>query len=160
QAEPSGARGEPPTLAAVLRLLKTPGPGAWARLRDEPGRPAAVPELDGDPDEDPVRLGDGDMDAEDAVEERIAWQGCGAAFTELLGEVTAEEARVYRHRLEGRRVDQLRPQDPAAARATLKALVEQAVIRLEAKLEVHEAHAALEAAEAVDRLGFDESPEG
>src|SRR5262249_2246769 len=52
QAEPSGARGEPPTLAAVLRLLKTPGPGAWARLRDEPGRPAAVPELDGDPDED------------------------------------------------------------------------------------------------------------
>jgi hypothetical protein len=126
-----------------------------------PGSPAAaVPGPDSDPDADPVRLGDGDMDDDDALEARIAWQACGAAFTELLGELTEEEARVYRHRLEGRRVDRLRPQDPAAARATLRAIVEKATIRLEAKLEVHEAQAALAAAEAVDRLSFDDSPEG
>jgi hypothetical protein len=57
-------------------------------------------------------------------------------------------------------VDQLRPQDPAAARATLRAIVEKATIRLEAKLEVHQVQDALAAAEAVDRLSFDDSPEG
>src|SRR6516165_10624268 len=81
-----------PSPAGVLGRLKTPGPGALARLRDEPGRPAAaVADLDGDPDEDPVRLGDGDMDQGDAVQAQIAWQGCGAAFTELVGELTEEE---------------------------------------------------------------------
>jgi hypothetical protein len=89
-----------------------------------------------------------------------AWQQCGGAFTELMGELTGEEAAAYRRRLEGRQVDRLRPKDPAAARAALQAIVDKATIRLEAKREVHEARAALEAAEAVDRLAFDASPEG
>jgi hypothetical protein len=38
--------------------------------------------------------------------------------------------------------------------------IENAVIRLQAKLEVHEARAAIEAAEAVDHLAFDASEEG
>ncbi len=89
-----------------------------------------------------------------------AWQQCGGAFTELMGELTGEEAAAYRRRLEGRQVDRLRPKDPAAARAALRAIVDKATLRLEAKREVHEAHAALEAAETVDRLAFDASPEG
>ena len=39
----------------------------------------------------------------------------------------------------------------------MRAIVEKAVIRLEAKLEVHQAHENLEAAEAADRLSFDPS---
>ena len=150
-------RGEAATLAEAVRTLKTIGPGALARRRGAPGsRDAAEPECDPDPDES----GDGDINDQDEAEVRNAWQRCGAAFTELLGELTEEESTEYRRRLEGRRVDQLRPQDPAEARATLQAIVEKAVIRLEAKLEVHQARAALEAAEAVDRLSFDESSEG
>jgi hypothetical protein len=154
------AQGEAETWAEARRTLETLGPGVLARLHAEPGSAAAEPESDLDPAQDRPKLDHAEMDADDDAENRIAWQGCGAAFTELLGELTQEEARVYRRRLEGRRVDQLRPQDPAAARATLRAIVEQAVIRLEAKLEVHEARAALEAADAVDRLSFDESPDG
>jgi hypothetical protein len=78
----------------------------------------------------------------------------------LAGELTEEERAQYRRRLEGRQVDRLRPADPAAARATLRAIVEKAMIRLEAKREVHQSHAALEAAEAADRLCFDASAEG
>src|SRR5262249_53255414 len=85
---------------------------------------------------------------------------CGAAFTELLGELTPEEGDEYRRRLEGRRVDRLRPRSKAAARTTLRGIVEKAVTRLQAKLEVHQAQAAREASEAVDRLCFDASAEG
>src|SRR5262249_19702619 len=153
--------GEAATAAEALRTLKAIGPGVLARLGDEPGsHHAAEPEPDHEPDGDPEDSGEGEMDQGDAAAARRAWRRCGAAFSELLGELTAEEARVYRHRLEGRRVDQLRPQDPAAARATLRAIVEKATLRLEAKLEVHQAQDTLAAAEAVDRLGFDESPEG
>ena len=149
--------GEAATAAEALRTLKAMGPGVLARLGDEPGsHHAAEPE----PDEDPEDPGEGEMDQGDAAAARRAWRRCGAAFSELLGELTAEEARVYRHRLEGRRVDQLRPQDPAAARATLRAIVAKATLRLEAKLEVHQAQATLAAAEAVDRLCFDDSVEG
>jgi hypothetical protein len=98
--------------------------------------------------------------AEEAAETRRAWQSCGAGFTELAGELTEEERAQYRRRLEGRQVDRLRPADPAAARAALRAIVEKARIRLEAKREVHQSHAALEAAEAADRLGFDASAFG
>jgi hypothetical protein len=153
--------GESATAAEALRTLKAMGPGVFARLGDEPGsHHTAEPEADPEPDGDPEESGEAEMDHGDAAAARLAWRRCGAAFSELLGELTAEEARAYRHRLEGRRVDQLRPKDPAAARATLRAIVEKATIRLEAKLEVHEAQAALEATEAVDRLSFDDSPEG
>jgi hypothetical protein len=149
------AQGEVATLAEALGTLGTLGPGVFARLRDEPGSHAAS-----QPEPEPDESDDGEMDEGDQAEARIAWRRCGPAFAELLGELTKEEARVYRHRLEGRRVDRPRPQDPAAAKATLLAIVEQATARLAAKLEVHQAHAALAAAEAVDRLCFDESPEG
>jgi hypothetical protein len=153
--------GEAATAAEALRTLKAMGPGVFARLGDEPGsHHAAEPKPNPEPDEDPEEAGEGEMDQGDAAAARLAWRRCGAAFSELLGELTAEEARAYRHRLEGRRVDQLRPQDPAAARATLRAIVEKATIRLGAKLEVHQAQAPLAAAEAVDRLGFDDSLEG
>jgi hypothetical protein len=155
------ARGEAATVAEALHTLEALGPAALARLRDQPGsHPAAEPQPGPDPDRLRDESDDGEMDDHDEAENRIAWQRCGAAFTELLGELTRDEARAYRHRLEGRRVDQLRPKDPAEARATLLAIVEKATIRLEAKFEVHQAQAALEAAEAVDRLCFDESPEG
>jgi hypothetical protein len=155
------AQGEAATWAEARRTLETLGPGAFARLRGEPGfHDAAGPEAVPDPGRARDESGDREMDYDDEAEDRVTWQSCGPAFTELLGELTQEEARVYRRRLEGRRVDQLRPKDPAAARAMLRAIVEQAVIRLEAKLEVHQARAAIEAAEAVDRLSFDESPEG
>jgi hypothetical protein len=57
-------------------------------------------------------------------------------------------------------LDRLRPRNKAAARATLRAIVEKAVTRLETLREVHQAHEALEAATAMDRLCFDASPEG
>ena len=153
--------GEAETLAAAVHTLETVSPGLFAR----PGDPSrshdtAEPDPDPDCDEDPNELDVAERDEDEDTEAQVAWQGCGAAFTELMSELTAEEARAYRRRLEGRRLDQLRPRDPAAARTTLRALVEQAVIRLQAKLEVHEANAPLAAAEAVDRLGFDESVEG
>ena len=151
------APGEAAILEEAIRTSKTMGPGAFAGLRDQPGGHDAV---EPEPDQDSDESDDGDPNEEQDAEDRIAWQSCGAAFSELLGELTQEEAREYRRRLEGRQVDQLRPQDPAAARATLRAIVEKAVIRLAAKLEVHQARAALEAAEAVDRLSFDESVEG
>src|SRR5205085_2615182 len=78
-----------------------------------------------------IDLDDEEDDEDSEVE--IAWQRCGAAFTELRGELTDEESREYRRRLEGRRVDALRPRDPAEARAELRSLVEQAVTRLEAE---------------------------
>jgi hypothetical protein len=149
------------TLVEAISTLQTMAPGAFARLGDQPGSRAAVePGADPDPHGDRDESDEGEMDRGDAAAARLAWQGCGAAFTELLGELTKEEARAYRHRLEGRRVDQLRPKDPAAARATLLAIVERAAIRLEARRELHEAHAAVESAEAVVRLGFDVSLEG
>ena len=86
--------------------------------------------------------------------------GCGAAFAELRGDLTENEAREYRRRLEGRRVDDLRPRDPAEARVKLRAIVDQAVARLEARHEVHQQWEAAAAANQVDRLAFDASPEG
>jgi hypothetical protein len=147
--------------AADQHTLQALGPGAVARQRGAPGsHNAAASEPGPVPDDDRDESDDGEMGYGDDAEDRITWQRCGAAFTELLGELTKEEARAYRRRLEGRQVDRLRPKDPVAARATLRAIVEKATTRLEAKLEVHEARAALEAAEAVDRLCFDDSPEG
>ena len=102
----------------------------------------------------------GASEDEDDLEARIEWQQCGAAFAELRGELTEKEAREYRRRLEGRRVDELRPRDPAEARAKLRGIVDQAVARLEAKREVHEQWAAVVEANQVARLSFDASPEG
>ena len=59
-----------------------------------------------------------DWEDDEDVQARIEWQRCGAGFTELRGELTAPESREYRRRLEGRRVDALRPRDPADRRAT------------------------------------------
>jgi hypothetical protein len=141
-------------LAAATRTIDAIlGKGGSARRRQRRGGDGAKP--------DPAPVPMGCLDPlDDEAKDRVAWQRCGAAFTELIGELTKEEADAYRRRLEGRQVDQLRPPDPAAARATLRAIVEKAVIRLEAKLEVHQAHAALEATQAVDRFCFDASAAG
>src|SRR5439155_25946531 len=133
----------------------------FAALRDAAGtRHVAESGAGPPPPEDLDPSEDEEDDDPEPARIQTAWQRCGAAFTELLGELTESESREYRRRLMGRRVDELRPRDPAAARATLRSIVEKAVTRLEAKLEVHEAHAALEAAAVVDRLAFDESAEG
>src|SRR5262249_53848894 len=154
------ARGEVATWAEALLTLKARGRGARSRFRDEPAcEEVADPDAEPDPWADLDESVPGEADYEEA-EARIAWQRCGAAFAELLGELTAHEACAYRRRLEGRQVDRLRPRDPAAARATLRAIVEQATTRLGAKLEVHQARDALAAAEAVGRLRLDASPGG
>jgi hypothetical protein len=151
-------------LAEAVRMLKSREEDG-GELPDAPGsEDDAEPEADPDPlwdaDEDREEATEGELDEDEAAEARIAWERCGAAFSELLGELTEEEGDEYRRRLEGRRVDRLRPRSPAAARATLRAIVEKAVTRLQAKLEVHQAQAALAAATAVDRLCFDASAEG
>src|SRR5207247_3341392 len=79
-----------------------------------------------------------DWEEDEDVQAQIEWQRCVAAFTELRGELTAQESREYVRRLEGRRVDALRPRDPAEARAKLLGIVEKAVTRREGKREVDE----------------------
>jgi hypothetical protein len=147
-------RSEAQTLHQALRVLETVGIGTCSALRDD-GEPAAV-----EPDHDPDLDITGDWDGKEDVEAQIAWQGCGAAFAELRGELTAEEGRAYRSRLEGRRVDQLRPRDPAEARAKLRGIVDQAMTRLQAKLDVHEQWEAAAAVNQTARLSFDASIEG
>jgi hypothetical protein len=137
------------------------GTEGWAPGPDEPGCDrAAEPEPELEPGEVGETPGDTWIDPEKNIANQFAWQHCGVTFSELMGELTEEEAQEYFRRLKGRQVQRLRPQDPAAARAALRAIVEKAVIRLQAKLEVHQAQVALEAAEAVDRLCFDASAEG
>jgi hypothetical protein len=102
----------------------------------------------------------GESEDEDDLKARIAWQQCGAAFVELRSELTEDEAREYRRRLQGRRVDELSPRDPAEARAKLRGIVEQAVARLEVRREVHEQWASVVQANELARLSFDASQEG
>src|SRR5262249_45200722 len=147
-------RSEAQTLQQALRVLETVRIGTCSALRDD-GEPAAV-EPDNDPDLDIT----GDWDGKEDVEAQIAWQGCGAAFAELRGELTEEEGRAYRSRLEGRRVDELRPRDPAEARAKLRGIVDQAMTRLQAKLDVHEQWEAAAAVDQTARLSFDARIEG
>ena len=126
---------------------------------DDPAEPGAA--LDPEDFGDLIDLdAPEDEDEDDDIQARIDWQQCGAAFTELRGELTEDEAREYRRRLQGRRVDELRPRDPADARAKLRGIVDQAVARLEAKREVHDQWASVAEANQVDRLSFDASPEG
>jgi hypothetical protein len=154
--QPGGYPGEPQTARETIRLANAMIQRDRAALRALAAN-RNVAELEASL----PRLQDRNQATErEAARIQTAWQQCGAAFTELLGELTDSEAREYHQRLEGRQVDRLRPADPAAARATLRAIVERAAIRLEAKLEVHQARAAQEAAEAVDRFCFDASAEG
>ena len=173
-------RTEEQTLSEAIRVLDVVRKAGFSPSRD------AVEQQEGDPlagdledDEDfddpaepgaaldPEDFGDlidldapEDEDEDDDIQARIDWQQCGAAFTELRGELTEDEAREYRRRLQGRRVDELRPRDPADARAKLRGIVDQAVARLEAKREVHDQWASVAEANQVDRLSFDASPEG
>ena len=162
-AHASGAeRSQSQGLAEAVRVLDVMGKGAFSLLRDV-GQAQAVGPLESDPEadenfDDLAELSESEDDVE--FEARIEWQRCGAAFAELRGELTEAEGRGYRRRLEGRRVDELRPRDPAEARAKLRGIVEQAVARLEARREVHEQWEAVAAANQVARLSFDASPEG
>jgi hypothetical protein len=81
-------------------------------------------------------------------------------FAELRSELTSDERRAYQRRLVGRRVEELRPQDQAQARAKLLALVDRASSRLDGLLKVHEQQAAANAAQEAARLSFDASPDG
>jgi hypothetical protein len=169
----SGAgRNEAQTLAEAIRALDVMGKGAFSLM------PERGDELGFDPDEyedtgnpaepgaaeDLKDFGDlegpDEMEDEEDLEARIEWQRCGAAFAELRGELTGEEAHEYRKRLQGRRVDELRPRDPAEARAKLRGIVDKAVSRLEARREVHEQWASVMEANELARLSFDASPEG
>jgi hypothetical protein len=152
-------------LAEAVRALK-------AREQDDgdplPDALDSVDDAEPQPDPDPLWNLDGvdpqavagELDEAEEAEALVAWQRCGPAFSELLGELTPEEGDEYHRRLEARRVDRLRPRSKAAARAALRAIVEKAVTRLEAKREVHQARETREAAQAVDRFCFDASAEG
>ena len=146
-------RTEEQTLSEAIRVLDVVRKAGFSPSRDEGDPLAGDLEDDEDVDDptepgaalDPEDFGDlidldvpEDEDEDDDIQARIDWQQCGAAFTELRGELTEDEAREYRRRLQGRRVDELRPRDPADARAKLRGIVDQAVTRLEAKREVHD----------------------
>jgi hypothetical protein len=165
-------RDEAQSLAEAIRALDIMGKDAFSLTPDRCEQLGLDPE-GGEDFGDPAELDaaqdidDHDDMAEagesadpDELKARIAWQRCGAAFAELRGELTDPEAREYRRRLEGRRVDELRPRDPAEARAKLRGIVDKAVARLEARREVHEQWAAVMEANEVARLSFDASPEG
>ncbi len=163
--------GQEPSLADAARVLDAMGQGAFSTTRDERETIAHDPEADEDlaapdgPGESNGHEEFGESDGPDDLEDmeecvaRVNWQRCGAAFAELQGELSEDEARAYRRRLEGRRVDELRPRDPAEARAKLQAIVDQAAARLEARREVHEQWESAASTDRADRLAFDTSRE-
>jgi hypothetical protein len=171
----SGAeRNQAQTLAEAIRALDVMGKDAFSLTPDRgdelgfdpegdedsgnPAEPGAAEDLE---DFGDLEAPDGEDDEDkDDLEARIEWQRCGAAFAELRGELTGEEAHEYRRRLQGRRVDELRPRDPVEARAKLRGIVDKAVSRLEARREVHEQWASVMEANELVRLSFDASPEG
>jgi hypothetical protein len=79
---------------------------------------------------------------------------------EIWNELTTPEQATYAQRLAGRGIDRLRPKDAAAARQILLDIVDRAMAQIRATADEHRRRADADAALAVDRLAFDDSPGG
>ena len=84
----------------------------------------------------------------------------GDPFQEIVNELSADEALVFARYIERRRYQALAPKDAAAARQFLLELVDRATAPLRTKAEMLRELAELDAAEAADRLSWDDTAEG
>jgi hypothetical protein len=83
-----------------------------------------------------------------------------SAFADLGPEMWPEEAKLFARRAAGRDVATRTPADPAAGRAALRALIDRAVTRLEALLEVRREQEVGAGPRGLDGLAFDDSEDG
>ncbi len=79
---------------------------------------------------------------------------------EIWNELRVHERKPYAQRLIGRGIEKLRPEDAAAARLPLYAIIDRATAQIAAKAEAHRVRAEINDSLAADRLAFDDSPEG
>jgi hypothetical protein len=84
----------------------------------------------------------------------------GIRIPEIWNELREHERKPYAQRLVGRGIEKLRPTDAAAARQVLFDIIDRATAQIATKAEVHRARAEINDSLAVDRLLFDDSPEG
>ena len=79
------------------------------------------------------------------------------AFDDLAPELNVKEEEIFAERAKGREVAARTPADPAAGRAVLVAMVEQAMTRLEIRLAAHRERQAADRPRPLDLLAFDDS---
>ena len=84
----------------------------------------------------------------------------GDPFQEIMNELSTDEASVYARYTEQRRYQSLTPKDAAAARQFLLEIVDRATEPLRTKAAMLRELAELDAAEAADRLSWDDTAEG
>ena len=84
----------------------------------------------------------------------------GEPFQEILNELSADERPIFERYWKRRKYAGLAPADASAAREMLLMLIDRAVLDLEAKAEALRQIAEVDAEHAVDRLRWDDTPEG
>jgi hypothetical protein len=155
----------------LLHRLQETGTGCrwlldqWAALRALLER--GVPWLAPDKLKAVRLLGRHPIDAIDSIEvARVYLAGhtllnqAGDPFQEIMNELSPDEAAVYARFLQLRRYDALAPKDADGARQMLLDLVDRATERLRQKALVLRELAELDAAEAANRLSWDDTAEG
>jgi hypothetical protein len=84
----------------------------------------------------------------------------GHPFQEILNDLREDEEPSYETYLKQRHFESLIPKDAAAARLVLLDIVDRATEKLKAKAEMFRQLAELDAAEAAERLSWDDTPDG
>jgi hypothetical protein len=157
-------------MRVILRLQGT-GAGCqwlldqWASLRALLER--GVPWLAPDKLKAVRLLGCHPIDALDRIEVALVYLAShmllnheGDPFQEIMNELTVEEASVYARYLHQRRYGLLAPKDATTARQWLMDLVDRVTEQLQVKAAVFRELAELDAADAADRLAWDDTAEG
>src|SRR5579883_2863088 len=162
---------DPINPAQIVNRLEMTAPGCrwlldrWAELRrrleaglkwQAPDRLRAIRLLGAQP-----------MDVMDDERVFMIYLACDAmdpggqpCLADLRAELAIDEAEHVRERWFGRQPERFRPKDPAAGKAVLLALIEQAVTRLEVLLGVHREREAVSRPGRLDGLAFEDSAEG
>jgi hypothetical protein len=81
-------------------------------------------------------------------------------MNDVFRELGPTEVQPFVDRLNGRDVNTRQPAEPATGKAVLLAIVDHAVARLEALLEIHRQRNASERPDRLDHLAFDDSDDG
>jgi hypothetical protein len=84
----------------------------------------------------------------------------GEPFQEILNELSADERPIFERYWKRRKYAELAPADASAAREMLLMLIDRAVLHLEAKADALRRIAEVDAEHAVDRLRWDDTPDG
>lgn len=112
-------------------------------------------------------LGRQPMDALDDERVLSIYLACNAmdpggpsSFGDVVHEMDDAELKAFAERIAGRRARERQPPGPAAGQAALRAIIEQAVTRLQALVACHRERQALSLPAWLDGQAFDDSAEG